>query len=411
MNFVSGVVLGLREIWGNKFRSLLTLSGIVLGVAALVSMIGVLEGYFHNTEEWIVATGGLEKLAILADAPPKEQEHLRGRSPGRTLLDAEAIRLTCPLVEVVSPEVNMNGSTIERKDKIAHIRNVQGVTAGVLEINNYEMAEGRMFGDLDIERFTQVVVVGSFLARELYEPGEEVLGSTVSIKGVPFTVVGVLKHYEKGYQDNNWMEWKNKIAYVPISTMQRKLSGTDALTWLNVQVGDVADIDDAIDQMKNTLLHTHRGIQDFRVETKQEMVAQWQQAETTITYAMGGVAAISLLIGGIGITNVMLASINERIREIGIRKAVGARPWDVFNQFIAEAVALSLMGGILGLIASAGLIQILKVALASVEMVPTLSPKALLIGFSFSAGMGVLAGVYPAIRASRLDPIDALRYE
>jgi ABC-type antimicrobial peptide transport system permease subunit len=268
-----------------------------------------------------------------------------------------------------------------------------------------------MLGDLDRERFTQVVVIGTFVARELYEPGEQVLGSTVSIKGVPFTVVGILKHYKKGYQDNNWMEWKNKVAYVPISTMQRKLIGSDALTWLNVQVGDVAEIDDAIAQMNNTLLHTHRGIRDFRVETKQEMVAQWQQAETTITYAMGGVAAISLLIGGIGITNVMLASINERIREIGIRKAVGARPWDVFNQFIAEAVALSLMGGLLGLLASAGLIQVLKIALASVEMVPTLSPKALLIGFSFSAGMGVLAGVYPAIRDSRLDPIDALRYE
>lgn len=411
MNFFSGIVLGLREIWGNKFRSMLTMTGIVLGVAALVSMVGIIEGSFNNTEAWIVATGGLEKVAIVQDTVPKEQEHLAGISPGRTLLDEAAILRTCSLVDYVSPEVDLGNARITRHEKSVRGNSVQGVRDTILKINNYEIESGRMIGDLDIERYLQVVVIGTFLVRELFDVNENPLGETININGLPFIVVGVLKHYHRGYGEQNWMEWKNKVAYIPLSTMQKKLVGTTRLTWLNVEISEVSLMDDVVEQLENTLLQTHRGIRDFRVDTKQEMVEQVKQARVAVTAAVGGVAAISLLIGGIGITNVMLASINERIREIGIRKAVGARPWDIFTQFIAEAVALSVVGGLLGLLASIALIHVLRIVLATVEMEPTITPQVLGFGFAFSAGMGVVSGIYPAIRAMRLDPIEALRYE
>jgi ABC-type antimicrobial peptide transport system permease subunit len=411
MRFASGIRLGLLEIRANKFRSFLTMIGIILGVAALVSMMGILEGYFNNIEEWIVADGGLEQVSVLHEDPPEEQEHIKDKSPGRTVLDEAAMRRNCPLVSFVSPEVDMQRRQVHRKGDSVWINRLQGVRADALEIHNYELDRGRMVSDLDNERFAQVAVVGTFVVRELFEPNEPVLGATISIGGIPFTIVGVLRHYHKGYADENWMEWRNKVAFVPLTTMQKRVTGSKGLTQLHAQVTHVDHIDQAVEQIENVLLHTHRGVRDFRVETKQEGVDRWKQIQTAISFAMVGVAAISLVIGGIGITNVMLASINERIREIGIRKAVGARPRDVFTQFIAEAVSISLVGGLLGLGLSALLIQVLKVVLAAAQLVPVLSPRALFIGFTFSVGMGIVSGIYPALRASRLDPIDALRYE
>lgn len=410
MSFLRGLILGLKEIWANKFRSILTMIGVILGVAALVAMIGIIDGYFDSSEQWIVETGGIEKIAIVDDDPPEHQQAVAGRSPGRTMKDAEAILKSCPLAAYVSPEVSVRSSKLQYRDKVYRVR-VQGVKQDVLPINNYELQEGRMVADLDIERYAQVIVVGTEVMRELGIPQHQVVGSTIRFRGVPFRVVGLLKHYEKMWGERNHLNWKNRIAFIPISTMQKKFADTQKLTWLNVEVKDVDLLNSLVEQLQNTLLQTHRGIEDFRVETKQEMVQRFAESRRTVTYAMSGVAAISLLIGGIGITNVMLASISQRIREIGIRKAVGARPWDIFLQFVAESTALSIVGGVLGMAASAALIKVLKFAFVKVNLVPQLSATAMLIGFSFSVGMGIIAGIYPAVRASRLDPIDALRYE
>lgn len=410
LSFFRGLWMGLKEIWANKFRSILTMIGVILGVAALVGMIGIIDGYFDSNEQWIIETGGLEKLAIMPEEPPEEQQSIAGRSPGRTMIDAEAIRAGVPLAVSVSPEVDLRGAQLQRRDRVMRIR-AQGVEPDILAINNYEIEDGRMLGRVDLERFAPVVVIGTTVVRDMFDAQEDPLGSTINLNGLPLTVIGVLKHYEKTWAGRNVMEWKNRIVFMPITTVQQRLTGERQLTWLNVEARDVRFLDDLVEQLENTLLQTHRGIRDFRVETKQEMVEQFRESRRTVMVAMSGVAAISLLIGGIGITNVMLASISQRIREIGIRKAVGARPFDIFLQFVAEATSLSIVGGLLGLLASAGLIRLMVAAFASQNIVPRLSVTALVIGFTFSVGMGIVAGLYPAVRASRLDPIEALRYE
>jgi ABC-type antimicrobial peptide transport system permease subunit len=410
MNFLIGIFIGLREILAHKVRSFLTMIGIILGVASLVSMIGIVRGTFAMSKRWIEEMGGMGKIAVMPQEPPQRQRFLAGISPGRTLRDAEAIRRSCPLAVYVSPEVDVPGSVVQRKDKLFNVR-VQGVREDILPINAYEVAQGRYFGDLDIERFASVAVIGTAVARALFEPNESPLGQAIRINGLPFVVIGVLKHYEIANRDRNPLEGKNEIVFIPISTMQQRFTGDKALTWLNVKAADVEHLDSLGEQLENTLLQTHRGIEDFRVETREEMKERFAEMENTFMMALGGVAAISLLIGGIGIMNVMLASINERIREIGIRKAVGARDWDIFIQFVAESVALSILGGLLGLLAGVGLVRLLDLLTQDAGLNPELSMQALAVGFFSSVGVGILSGLYPAVRAARLDPIEALRYE
>ena len=413
MNFLLGILLGLREIWAHKLRSFLTMLGIILGVASLVSMIGLVRGAFASSKEWIREMGGMEKISVQQQSPPIEQQYLAGISPGRTLKDADAIARTVPLATYISPEMDLQ-ATLQRGARSTSMR-VQGVRQDILAINSYAVQTGRFIGDLDQERFHSVAVIGTAVREDLYDPGEDPIGSSIKLNGLPFTVIGVLQHYQLGkpedYGGRNPMEWKNEIVFIPLTTARQKLIGSDKLTWLNVKVLNMADISPVAEQIENILGQTHRGIQDFRVETMEKNLAEYKRVEQAFTFSLGGVAAISLLIGGIGIMNVMLASINERIREIGIRKAVGARSWDLFVQFVAESMALSFVGGVLGLAAGAGLIRLMSMALKNSGMVPILAPDALMIGFIFSVGVGVFSGLYPAVKAARMDPIEALRYE
>ncbi|MFH0879699.1 MAG: ABC transporter permease, partial [Lentisphaerota bacterium] len=196
MNFFSGILMGLREIWAHKMRSFLTMLGIILGVASLVSMIGLVRGAFATSKTWIKEMGGMEKISVMEETPPLEQQYLAGLSPGRTLKDAQAIEAHVPLAAFISPEMDVR-TTTQRGAKTYDVR-TQGVRRGILDINNYEVAEGRFLGDLDEERFANVAVIGTAVFRELFDPGEQALGSIIKINGLPFTIIGVLKDYVLG---------------------------------------------------------------------------------------------------------------------------------------------------------------------------------------------------------------------
>jgi ABC-type antimicrobial peptide transport system permease subunit len=288
--------------------------------------------------------------------------------------------------------------------------NFQGVEADALPITRYSLRQGRFISAIDNLRGAQVAVLGSAAVTALFGPNEPVIGSIVEVRGVPFTVVGLLVHYELMQDGANVLRNKNQIVFVPITAMEKRLVGRPEINAINVQVNDLKNLSALKSQLANTLFRLHHGLRGYKIETGEASKELLAKSERGYFVVGGGVAVVSLLVGGIGIMNLMLASINERVREIGVRKAIGAWNRDIFLQFISEAIALSLIGGITGVLCGIGVIHILQGALAD-SSPPILSVWAIMVGFSTSVAIGVLSGLYPALQASRLDPIEALRYE
>lgn len=410
---LSGVTNGLGEIWGHKLRSLLTISCVMLGVASMVLTTGFMEGFFGTWENSLQERGGIEKITGIPQGVKDRQAPFAAVSRGLTLSDAVALRALVPGVGVISPEIEVSRPRLTRSGREYEGRRgvrVQGVTNAIFEINRYDVVSGRMFSDLDLYDRADVIVIGSKVRESLFAPGEEALGALVDLNDRPFRVIGVLRHYERFYGTYNTLDWKNDIAFVPVTTAATKLNRSDQLSFLNLKAADVSLLRVTVDAAANVLTQQHRGIIDFGVQTNEEQLASF--ASTKASFVVGGsaIAGVSLLVSGIGIMNLMLASINERVREIGIRKAIGATPFNIFSQFVAEAVTLSLLGGTAGVTIAVGLIKGLAEVLPP-GSAPVLAPSAFIVGFAFSVTAGVLAGIYPAVQAAKLDPIEALRYE
>lgn len=404
MNFWNGLVNGVREIWAHKFRSLLSMSGIILGVAALVAMVGVVQGMMIQFRQTFESSGGILKLEVTAEEPPPEQRDMAFLSPGRTMEDAIALERAIPLARLVVPQTSANWKELRYGNKSIYTR-LSGTVPELQEMDRYELKAGRFIGDLDVRERSPVIVISGFRASELFGDEVDPIGQQVTVQGMALTVVGVTDVN----RSDPW--WKRVMSIVPITWVHSRFTGDTKLTGLGLQLYDADDIDDVISQIDNVLLHTHNGIRDFGIETKEEQLAEFRATERSFTYSLGSVAGITLIVGGIGIMNVMLAVINERIREIGVRKAVGARDIDIFVQFVAEAILISTIGGLLGIFLSVGLVDVLQNVLPEDKGVVVLSPEAMLAGFGFSVITGVIAGLYPAFKAARLNVIDALRYE
>ncbi|MDP3069076.1 MAG: ABC transporter permease [Opitutaceae bacterium] len=402
-----GVASGCREVWAHKLRSFLTLFGILLGAAALVGMIGVVNGLLRSFETVIYETGGIERITINSGPPPESQREKAALSPGRTLKDVEAILDAVPLVQRVTAEVSIPGGARLYFQGRATGQAVRGVLPATFVMDRFEIAQGRLLGDLDLELQTQVVVLGASIAQTLFLRGIDPLGRVITINAQPFTVVGVLKDYSLAGGGSR-VSSKNYSVFIPLTTAQTLYRIDENVDVISVQLANVADMPHALDQIRNVLTHTHRGIQDIRLETREDLLASFEKTRNSYFASFGSVAAIALIVGGIGIMNVMLASISERVREIGVRRALGAKRTDILVQILAESITLAVAGGLLGLLASVGLILVLQQVVMESNR-PELSLWAMAIGISSSALIGVLAGLYPAIRASMLSPVEALR--
>jgi putative ABC transport system permease protein len=447
MNPFLGIGVGLKEIAAHKFRSALTMLGIILGVCSLVGMFALVAGMTNGMQAALNEIGGLEKVAVIDQEPPAEQELLADLSPGRTMADVAAIRASCSLVETVSPEMELRWAKVVAGGRSCRPRTLIGVEPDYLEVHNFQVEHGRFITAMDLATFNRVCVIGTGIREKLFPsqgggPPSIPLGERVEINGQLFTIVGIFRYYENetarkkreagqpdlaaerarqrrstGRGGGNWFDWKNEMVTLPLTTMPVVLrsgavEGAPDLrvSGLFLRVKDAARLSAAIQQVKNVLMATHHGVEDFGFNTQENWADRIQEQTGNAMRTGGLIASISLLVGGIGIMNIMLASISERIREIGIRKAVGARQRDIFAQILVESTVLAVCGGLIGLACAFGLVKLLGM-LAPFDFTPEVEPRSLLISFAFSAAVGVVAGLYPALKAARLDPIEALRYE
>jgi len=394
--------VALRSLFANKMRSFLAMLGIIIGVAAVISMLGLAAGAKARIMDRISAMG----TNLLVVRPGSRGSHGVQSSTAQnlTLDDAEAILAAVPGVRQLAPVV-MGAAQLKYFNKNTNA-SVTGTSITYFPIRGFDVERGRAFTEVEVERSSRVAVLGPTTAEELFGTADP-LGETFKIKGINFRVVGVLK--AKG--DQGWFN-PDKQAIVPYPTAMNQLFGLDHLREIDIQAVNEDTLDD-VEEAATTLLRKRHRIQadadsDFSIRNQAEMLETMSSVTRTFTLLLGGIASISLLVGGIGIMNIMLVTVTERTREIGVRKAIGAKDRDILSQFLLEAVLMSGLGGVFGVAVGVGgahVISGLMQATAVVEM------WSVLLALLFSASVGIFFGFYPARRAARLDPIEALRYE
>ncbi|MHC4200516.1 MAG: ABC transporter permease [Planctomycetota bacterium] len=395
--------MALRSLFGSKLRSALAALGILIGVGAVIALLSLGAGAQKDIIGR-VSSLGTDLLMVRPGLRRGRHGVSSGIHQNLTIRDAEAIVAEARGVAQVSPVVT-GRAQVKYFNENSNIT-IRGGAPTYFTIRNFEVEKGRPFTDMETNGAARVAVLGPATVEDLFGENEP-LGETIKLKGIIFRVIGVLK--AKG--DQGWFNPDDQ-AIIPFTTAMDRMFGLDHLGEIDVQAAATGEVELAKREIERVLRRRHRigegEEDDFNVTSQAEMLEMISSVTGTFTLLLGGIAAISLLVGGIGIMNIMYVTVTERTREIGIRKAVGAKRRDILGQFLFEAVLLSGLGGAAGVIFGASLAAVLS-RLMGFGVV--LRPGDILLALSFSAGVGVFFGYYPARRAARLDPIDALRYE
>lgn len=405
MNLWQSLKTAYRGLVTNKLRSFLTLLGIMIGVGAVVAMISIGTGASAYVSDQIRGLGS--NLLIVTPGRAAGQggaSQAQGTGTNLTLADADAIQKEVSGIKQMSPELGGQSQAIF-KDKNVNT-SISGVTGTYEAVHNFHVLYGDFISEEDQNVGAAVAVLGQNVVVNLFGSANPI-GSIIKIKNVPFKVIGIMESKGGGGFQN-----QDDTILVPLSTAQRRLFGADYLRSIYIQVVSDTQVPDTTNQISSLLLSRHHitdsAQKDFNVNSQADILNTVSTITGVLTILLGGIAAISLLVGGIGIMNIMLVSVTERTHEIGLRKAVGAHGRDILFQFLMESVVLSLIGGIIGL----GLGSLGGYAIAQYGgWPPVITLNSVLLAIGFSAGIGIFFGVYPARRASRLNPIEALRYE
>ncbi len=410
MNILESVRIALRSLSANKMRSGLTMLGIIIGVMSVIAMLSIGEGAQAAITAQIDSIG----TNLLFIRPGTTQQggvaSAEGSAPTLTLEDAQALQ-GLPDIVGVSPESDSFGQVVYLGNNA--VGRIIGATPDYLTVMNADVAEGNFISQANVTARSSDVVLGSQIASELFN-GVDPLGQTVRINNQPFRVIGVMQ--SKG--GTGFLNQDTQV-YLPITTVMSRLTrgrfrGGNLVSDITVKMDSVSAQTTVTQEISDVLRQRHH-IQfqnDFQIQSQQDILNTATQVTGILTIFLGGVAAISLIVGGIGIMNIMLVSVTERTREIGIRKAVGAHKRDILAQFLTEATLLSLGGGIIGVLLGMLIARFISgIQLGSSTLTTVVSPSSVLLAVLFSAGVGLFFGSYPASRAASLHPIDALRYE
>jgi len=408
MDIKQNILEALESLSSNRVRSGLTILGIVIGVAAVIAMLGVGQGA-QNTITGSISGIGTNLLFVF---PGNFTQEVRNQKP-ITLSDARAIAdpFNAPHVLAVAPAIETSGTVTYGKEQTSP--SIIGITPDYTTLRNYTLMEGEFINESHNLGRASVVLIGVDVADKLFGRRDGIVGEMVRINGQPFRVIGVL-----GPKGGGSFGSQDNVVMVPFTTAQARLvrRNADRVDLLLVQAADADSVTLASDEVTQILRTRHRtalGADDFTVFSQEDFVQTAKTITGVLTIFLGGIAGISLLVGGIGIMNIMLVSVTERTREIGLRKALGARKRDILVQFLTESALLSLLGGLIG-IAFGWLIAFVvgRIAAASnTPFTPTIGIDAILLATIFSTAIGLFFGIYPANRAANLEPVEALRYE
>jgi putative ABC transport system permease protein len=405
MDFMNTLRLALRALARNKMRSALTMLGIIIGVGAVIAVVSIGQGAQYMVQQGIQAMGTNVVFIGAGSNRPGGARVGFGGVKTLTMDDMNAILREIPLIKQAAPSVNSRRQVVYGNQNWN--TSVTGTTPNFFDIRNWSIQAGSIFSDEEVDLAANVCVVGTTVSRILFID-ENPVGKTIRIGNLPFRVDGVLE--SKG--QNVMGQDQDDAIYAPYTTVQRKISGITWVQFISASAVSQAASVAAVDPITNLLRERHRirrgDDDDFFVRTQSEVADLMNQTQSVMTMLLGGIASVSLLVGGIGIMNIMLVSVTERTREIGVRLAVGATESDVLRQFLVEAVTLSMMGGAIGILFGlAG-----SALISNFLSWPTLiSAKAILTAAIFSVAVGIFFGYYPARKAAQLDPIEALRYE
>lgn len=406
MNYRNTFKIALYALKRNKFRAFLTMLGIIIGVASVIAMLAIGQGSKKSIQDQMADMG----TNLVFARPGSEQRGgvQMGNSDAQSmkLSDAEAVEKECSAISAISPQVSSRGQMVFGNNNWPST--IYGVNEKYLDIRKYKLSSGRVFSDREVKTYAKVCLIGQTIIENLFKDGSDPIGQTIRFDNIPFKVIGILE--EKG--ENGMGQDQDDLLLVPYTTVQKRILSITHIQGIYASAISEDQNDLAIEQLTQTLRKTHKiregEANDFQVMSQSELVQTFTSISDVLTALLGAIAGISLLVGGIGIMNIMYVSVTERTKEIGLRLSVGGRGTDIMMQFLVESILLSVFGGTIGILVGISITYLIASLMSWPVVIMT---SAVVLAFLVCSAIGIFFGWYPARKAAGLNPIDALRYE